>query len=82
MKLRLERVQTEYELTLRDLQQEVAQVHEELTEKEDNTKRTHSARSEVMKELTQQNQRLTQQLKKVTLSKTRIVKEGNTLKFL
>ena len=73
VKLRLERVQDEYDMTLKDLQQEMSQVREELNEREDTTRRTDCAKSEVLKELTQQNQRLTQQIRKVSFNRTNLI---------
>ena len=65
IKLRLDRMQDEYEMTLRDLQLELSQVRDELSARDDSCKKSDAVKSEVLKELTHQNQRLTQQLRKV-----------------
>ncbi|ELU13657.1 hypothetical protein CAPTEDRAFT_190234 [Capitella teleta] len=80
VKLRLERVQDEYELTLRDLQQELAQVRDDLDAQGDASKKTEAVKSEVMKELTQQNQRLTQQLRKANNMEESLQKQVESLK--
>lgn len=69
MKLKLESKETEYESTVRELQGDISQLKDELEQQLEQARERDRAKSSVVSELTQQNERLTEQLKKVDFLK-------------
>ena len=65
LKLKLETVESEYETTCRELQTDVAALRQELQQEKAQSRQGDKSKSQIVTELTQQNERLTAQLRKV-----------------
>ena len=68
LRLRLEALEEEYESTARELQSDISGLRKELDEEREQTQTSDKNRSQVIAELTQQNERLTEQVRKVYMS--------------
>ena len=64
--MRSETLESEYEMTIKELQNDVTVLRRELDEQQTQQLQGDRTRSQIVHELTQQNERLTEQLKKVT----------------
>ena len=69
LRLRLEGLEQEYEVTVRELHHDVASLRHELGKTQEAAQASERAKNAVIQELTQQNERLTDQLKKVSCPK-------------
>ena len=63
--MRGETLESEYELSVKELQNDVTTLRSELDAQQTQQVQGDRTRSQIVHELTQQNERLTQQLKKV-----------------
>ncbi len=66
--MRTESVESEYEMTIKELQSDVTTLRHELHETQTAQAHGDKSRGQIVRELTQQNERLTEQLKKVSSS--------------
>ena len=66
LRLRLENIETEYENTVKELQSDIALLRHDLEEQQEQSRQGDRTKSQIVHELTQQNERLTEQLKKVS----------------
>lgn len=65
LRMRSESLESEYEMTIKELQNDVTTLRKELDEQQTQHVQGDRSRSQIVHELTQQNERLTEQLKKV-----------------
>ena len=63
----MESTQSEYDTRLLELQTDIRELTHNLSERENNLKQTEREKAVLISELTEQNQRLTNQLKEVSL---------------
>lgn len=63
--MRLDNVNGEYDNTVRELQWDITQLQQQLQERVQLSQESDKDRCQIIRELTQQNERLTEQLRKV-----------------
>lgn len=67
MKLRQTALESEYELTIKELQNDISQLREELQVERSQSQAGNKSQAQIVEHLMLQNDRLTQQLKEVNL---------------
>ena len=66
LKLKLESVKSEYETTVRELQNDISQLRHEYEESQEQSRQSDRTRAQIVHELNQQNARLAEQLNDVS----------------
>ena len=66
LKLKLESVESEYETTVRELQNDISQLRHEYEESQEQSRQSDRTRAQIVHELNQQNARLAEQLNDVS----------------
>ena len=64
--MRSETIESEYEMTIKELQNDVTTLRHQMDDQQTQQMQGDRTRSQIVHELTQQNERLTEQLKKVS----------------
>lgn len=65
LKLKLDNLRTEYDSTVRELQNDISLLHDALEERQSESKNGNREKFHIIEELHQQNEKLSAQLKKV-----------------
>ena len=66
LRMRSETIESEYEMTIKELQNDVTTLRHQMDDQQTQQMQGDRTRSQIVHELTQQNERLTEQLKKVS----------------
>ena len=66
LRMRSETIESEYEMTVKELQNDVTTLRHQMDDQQTHQMQGDRTRSQIVHELTQQNERLTEQLKKVS----------------